>query len=183
MIFDGLNSLRRNAIMTSIVLLSFGIVLLMLPETYLMPLIEGIGAVIIIIALVMVFNFLSSNKSLIHFVFLTLAIVLAICGVAVLIYQEDVIFTLGFIFGLFLIIEGIHGTYYALVYARRSERKDWWILIPFYALFILFGLIILVNPWWHNPGTFKTVIGIIIVISAIISGLRLIWVWPLSTKE
>ena len=35
MIFEGLNSLRRNAVMTSIELMAFGIVLLMLPELYL----------------------------------------------------------------------------------------------------------------------------------------------------
>ena len=179
MIFEGLNSLRRNAIMTSIVLLSFGIVLLMLPELYLQPLIEGLGAAMIIISLGMIFDFLHSNRSLIHFIILTGALALGIAGIAVLIFQDDVLFVLGAMFGIILVIAGLQGICHAWVYARRSQRKGWWILIPAYVLLIASGFVIFFNPWWDEPSAFKQVIGITIVLSSIVSALRLIWVWPI----
>ena len=179
MIFEGLNSLRRNAIMTSIVLLSFGIVLLILPELYLQPLIEGMGAVMIIISLEMIFDFLNSRNSLINFIALTAALALGIAGIAVLIFQDDVIFVLGALFGVILIISGLHGIFHAWVYARRSQRQGWWMLIPCYVLLIVLGILIIFNPWWTEPSAFKQVIGLAIVLSSIVSALRLIWVWPI----
>lgn len=179
MIFEGLNSLRRNAIMTSIVLLSFGIVLLMLPELYLQSLVEGMGAAMIIISLIMIFEFLNSNRSLINFISLTVSLALGIAGIAVLIFQDDVIFVLGALFGVILIVAGLHGIFHAWVYSRRSQRQGWWMLIPCYILLIVSGFVIIFNPWWDDPDAFKQVIGIAIVLSSIISALRLIWVWPI----
>ncbi|MCR4591161.1 MAG: hypothetical protein K5668_10125 [Lachnospiraceae bacterium] len=137
MIFEGLNSLKRGAIMTAIILMAFGVILLILPEDYLPSLITAGGSVMIIISLGMIFDFLSSNKALIHFIFLTGAIALGIGGIAVLIFQNDVIFVLGFFLGLFLILESLHGIFHSYVYARRSERQGWWVLIPLYVLQIV----------------------------------------------
>lgn len=179
MIFEGLNSLRRNAVMTSIELMAFGIVLLMLPELYLPPLIEAFGALMIIISIGMVFDFLDSNRSLINFVFLTGALALGIAGIAVLIFQDDVIFVLGAFFGVFQIVTGIHGIFYSYVFARRSQRQGWQTLIALYVLIVASGFVIFFNPWWDDAAGFKQVIGWIIVISSVISALRLIWVWPI----
>lgn len=179
MIFDSLNSLRRNAIMTTIVLMAAGVALLIAPENYLPPIIQALGAVMIIIAIGMVFDFLSSKKSLINFIFLTVALALGIAGIAVLVFQSDMIFVLGGLFGIAMIIEGFHGITHAWIYARRSERQGWWTLIPLYILLVVFGIIILVNPWWDEPGAFKQVIGFVIIFSSVISALRLIYVWPI----
>lgn len=180
MIFDSLNSLRRNAIMTAIVLMAFGIILLMLPEDYLPALILSAGSVIIIIAIGMIFDFLSSKKSLINYIFLTGALALGIIGIAVLTFQSDVLFVLGFFFGLFLVLESLHGIFHSWVYARRSERQGWWMLIPLYVIQIACGLLIMINPWWSEPGDFKQVIGLVIVFASLVSAMKLIWVWPLK---
>ena len=179
MIFEGLNSLRRNAVMSSIVLLSFGVLLLILPEAYLPSLIMTAGSVMIIISIGMVFDFLSSNRALIHFVFLTGALALGIAGIAVLVFQNDVLFVLGFFFGLFLFLESLRGIVHSWVYARRSERKNWWFLIPLYAIQLICGLFIMINPWWKQPGEFKQVIGVVIIFASIVSAVKLFWVWPL----
>ncbi len=134
----------------------------------------------IIIAIGMVFDFLSSNKALIHFIFLTWAIALGIGGIAVLIFQDDVIFVLGFFLGLFLLLESLHGIFHSYVYARRSGIKGWWMLIPLYVVQIVFGVFIMINPWWRDPGDFKQIIGYAIVFASIVSALKLIWVWPLK---
>ncbi len=180
MIFDGLNSLKRNAIMMAIVLMAFGIVVLILPEEYIPSLIVATGSVMIISSIGMVFDFLSSNKALIHFIFLTWALALGILGIAVLIFHEDVLFVLGFFFGLFLVLVSIHGIFHSYVYARRSERKGWWILIPLYVIQIALGLLMMINPWWSEEGEFKQIIGFVIVFASVVSALRLIWVWPIK---
>ncbi len=43
MIFEGLNNLRRSAVMNAIILMAFGVLLLMLPENYLPTLIFAGG--------------------------------------------------------------------------------------------------------------------------------------------
>ena len=182
MLFEGLNGLKRNAIMTSICLMSFAIVILMLPAEYLPAFIGAIGSIMIIISIIMIFDFLTSKRALIHYVFLCAALALAIGGLAILTYQSQVLFVLGWLFGIVLIIEGIHGIFHSWVYARRSGRQGWWTLIPLYALLIALGVVLLANPWWNEPGAFKMIIGWCILFSALVSMLRLIWVWPIKTK-
>lgn len=92
MLFEELNSLKRNVIMTSVILMSFGVVLLMLSVKYLPAVIEAVGAVMVIIAIVNIFDFLSSNKSLIHFIMLTFSIAIGIGGIAVLVFQTSIFY-------------------------------------------------------------------------------------------
>ena len=165
--------------MMAIILLAFGVVLIILPEDYLSSLIMAAGSALIIISLGMIFDFLSSKKALIHFISLTFAIAVGILGIAVLIFQEDVLFVLGFLFGLVLVLGGLYGIFHSYVYARRSERKGWWVLIPLHVIQVVAGVFIMVNPWWQDPEEFKQVIGIAIVFSSVVSSLRLIWVWPI----
>ena len=47
-------------------------------------------------------------------------------------------------------------------------------------LLIFFGVIKLINPWWKTPGELMTVTGWMIVASAAVSALRLIWIWPIK---
>ena len=179
MIFESLNSLRRNAVMTSIVLLAFGIVLLIVPETYLPNLVMAAGSAIVIMALEMIFEFLSSNKALIHYIYLTGALALGIVGMSVRIFQSDVLFVLGYLFGLSLTLESIRGIIHSWVYARRSGREHWWLLIPLYVIQIICGIFIMINPWWKHPGEFKQIIGAVIVFASVVSAIKIFWVWPL----
>ena len=68
------------------------------------------------------------------------------------------------------------------MYARRAERKGWWVLIVLSVLMILFGLIILVNPWWNEPAKLFDVIGGMLLFSSVVSIVRLIFNWPIKTE-
>lgn len=46
-------------------------------------------------------------------------------------------------------------------------------------LLILFGLIIGNNPAWGTPEELMRVIGLFFVGAAVVSVLRLIWIWPI----
>ena len=49
-------------------------------------------------------------------------------------------------------------------------------------LFGLFGLIVLVNPWWDDPLKLFDVIGGMLLFSSVVSIVRLIYIWPIKSE-
>ena len=182
MLFQELSKLKRQSIMTSIVLVAAGVLLMIWPEKYVVALINALGAALVVIATVMVLDFLSSNKAMIQFVYLTGALILGIAGIAVLLFDIDVLNVLSWLFGVILIIDGLNSTMNALIFARRSGRKGWGVLIPLSLLLIVCGVILVINPWWRTTGDLLKVIGLMILLSSIVSILRLIWIWPIKSE-
>ena len=45
------------------------------------------------------------------------------------------------------------------------------------------GVILFVNPFWNTPDMLMKVIGCTVFFSAIVSGVRLIWTWPLRNSK
>jgi len=45
-------------------------------------------------------------------------------------------------------------------------------------LLVFLGVVIFVNPFWNVPDNLMKVIGGAVFFSAIVSGIRLIWTWP-----
>lgn len=182
MLFQELSKLRLTSIMTSIVLVAAGILLMIWPDRYVVALINAIGAVLIVIATVMVMDFLSSNKSLIQFVLLSAALVIGIAGTAVLLFDIDVLNVLSWLFGVILIVDGVNSLLIAFVFARRSGRKGWGILVPLSLLLVACGVILVINPWWKETGILMKVIGLMILLSSLVSIMRTIWVWPIKSE-
>lgn len=183
MLFQGLSKLKRTSIMTSIVLMAVGIVVLICPEAYISSLIGLLGVLIVVASIIMILEFLSSKKALIDLIMLTIALVLLILGSIVLIFRVDMIYVIAWMFGIGLIVAGASDIIHAFMYARRSGRKAWWVLVILSGLTITFGVIIICNPWWNTPGSLMKVIGLMVVFSAIVSALRLIWIWPIRTAK
>ena len=182
MLFTTLDKLKRQSIMTSIILIALGVVMLICPEAYVNAMIVTFGYVMIIFAIVAVLEFMVGKKALIHYIFFTGAIIVALFGVFILIYSEDVLKVLGWLFGLVLVQDGGFCMFSALTFARRSNKKGWWVLVVLSALLILFGVIIFANPWWDSPRLLMKVIGGTLLFSALVSALRLIWLWPFKTE-
>lgn len=179
MLFEGLSKLKRQSIMLSIVLLAIGIVLVICPDRYIGTLINVAGDFILLAACILFLNFISSEKSLMDFVLMTCALALGIVGGIVLILDTDTVYVLAWLFGLILIIYGIYSMFHALVFARRSGRKGWWVMVLLSALLIFSGVIIILNPYWNTAGALLRIIGYAFIFSAIVSALRLIWIWPI----
>ena len=47
---------------------------------------------------------------------------------------------------------------------------------------ILFGLIVLVNPWWSEPLLLFDVIGGMLLFSSVVSIIRLVYIWPIKDE-
>lgn len=45
-------------------------------------------------------------------------------------------------------------------------------------LLVAGGIVLFANRWWHTPDMLLKVVGGMILYSAVIDALRLIWVWP-----
>ena len=179
MLFESLDKLRRNSIFSSIILIALGAVILICPEAYVSALTLILGYALVILSLVMMLDFIPSRKSLMDYLKFSGALVLLIVGLSVLVFRTDVVRALAWLFGFFLILDGGRTLFHSFTYARRSQRKGWWILTVLSILLMVAGVVLVANPRWRTPASLTKVIGCAVLFSALVSALRLIWTWPL----
>ena len=180
MIFQALNNLKRSSIMTSILLMVVGILMLICPDAYVVTVVQIFGAILLVLAIIGVFEFISSNRTLIRYIYLTGWLIVGVLGAAILIFEIDSMKTISWLFGVYLVLSGAGSLYNAFVYAKRAGMKAWWVLVPLTILMILSGLIILVNPWWNTPSALFKVVGLMLLFSSIVSIIHLIIIWPIK---
>ena len=167
MLFQELGKLKRSSIMASILLAGFGLLMIICPQRYMGVLVAILGYGMLILAAVMALEFISGKRSLMGYVHLTGAVILALLGIAIVIFEADTVRVIGLIFGVVLVGSGIMGIVNAWMYARRAGRSGWWVLI------------VLINPWWNVPTMLFDVIGGMLLFSSIVSIVRLIYTWPI----
>ena len=183
MLFQELGKIKRSSIMTSIILMVLGVTMILCPARYVDALVSTLGYVILIFAAYLIMEFLSSKRVLINYIYLTGALILALLGIAVLVFYNHMVLVIGIVFGLVLLIDGITGIVNTLMYARRSGRRGWWVLIVLDTLMIVFGLIVLVNPFWNEPTMLFDVIGGMLLFSSVVSIVRLFILWPIKVEK
>ena len=183
MLFQTLDKLRKQSVLAAIIMMSLGVVMLICPEKYINSLIVTAGYIMIIFALVVILEFIAGKKALIHYFIFTGALILGVFGVFILIYNENVLGVLRWLFGIVLVQDGFLSILNAILFARRSNRRGWWILIVLACMLMTFGMLIIVNPWWNSPLLLMKVIGGALQFSAFANALRLIWVWPFKKEE
>ena len=178
MLFQELGKMKRSWIMTSIIMIAIGVVMIMCPVRYMGMLVSALGYVLLVAATVMILNFLSSKKVLINYIALTGALFVGLLGLFVLVHRRDILQILSLVFGLVLVIEGLSDLYNAFMYARRAGRTAWWVLAVLSGLTVIFGLTLLINPWWDTPAALKQVIGGMMLFSSVASIISVILTWP-----
>ena len=178
MLFQELGKLKRSMIMTSVIMMAVGILMLICPELYVRSLVAAAGYGLIIFAVVMGFDFLSSKKVLINYIYLTGSLLIGIVGAAVLFYRNDILKLLGLLFGIFLVAEGLYNMFNTWMYARRAQRSGWRVLILLSLMLVAAGIILLLNPWWDTPGTLMKVIGGMMLVSSVIGIIHVVLIWP-----
>lgn len=179
MLFQELSKLKRSSIMMSIILMAVGIVMIICPAPYIDSVVSVLGYGILILAAIMILDFIAGRKGLMNYIYLTGGLILMLLGFAVLVF-DDIVLYLGIVFGLALISDGVISMINAWLYVRPTGRKNWWILAVLAGLLILFGLIILVNPWWNDPSLLFNVIGGMLLFSSVVGIVRLIFLWPIK---
>ena len=107
MLFDSLDKLKRNSILSAILLIFLGAIIIICPQSYIPALTLAFGYILVIIAIILVLGFLSSKKSLMDYLKFTGSLILGLVGVAVLAYRSDVMRVLAWLFAFLLILDGI----------------------------------------------------------------------------
>lgn len=180
MLFQELGKLKRTSIMSSIIMVAVGELMIMCPEQYVNSLVSVLGYGLLIFAAVIILDFISGKKVLMNYIYLSGALVLALVGAAILVFDSDAVRVIGLVFGVWLIGVGLVDIINALMYARRAGRQGWWVLAVLSVLLIVCGLVVLVNPWWSEPVKLFDVIGGMLLFSSVVSIVRLVLVWPIK---
>ena len=183
MLFDSLDKLKRNSIMSAILLIALGAIVIICPDEYIPSLMLLFGYSLIIIGIVMMLTFFSGNKSLMEYVKFGVSLIFFIIGLCVIIFRGDVMKMLAWMFGFLLFADGCRTAFHSFTYARRSQRKYWWILTILSAILMVLGVVLFINPWWGDPTSLMKTIGYTIFFSAIVSAVRLFWTWPVNNSK
>ena len=120
--------------MSAILLMALGAVIIICPLKYMGELTLVGGYTLLLVALVMILNFFSSNKSLMEYIKFCGALILGLVGLCVVVFRDDIMQVLAWMFGFLLILDGARTAIHSFTYARRSQRKGWWVLTILSAL-------------------------------------------------
>lgn len=183
MLFDSLDKIKRNSIMSAILLVFLGAVIIMCPRAYVPSLTLIFGYTLIIICIVFALNFFSGTKSLMEYLKFFGALILGLVGLAVLVFRGDIMRVLAWLFGFLLVLDGARTMIHSFTYARRSRRKGWWVLTILSVVLIVTGVVLFLNPFWNTADMLMKAIGCAVFFSALVSGIRLIWTWPLRNSK
>ena len=180
MLFKGLDKLKRDAIMAAIILMIIGILFLIVPQTYLNFVGNVMGFAFLVVCAIAIFDFVGSNKALIHYIKLALGLLIGLFGITFFIFEELFITILSSrLVGILPVVLGLIEMFYAVVFARRSDRGGWWVLIILSSLLIAAGILVFVLPFMSGIRIMLYVIGGSLLYSALVSLLSLIWIWPM----
>ena len=182
MLFEELSKIKRSSIMTSIILAAVGIVMILCPPQYVDSLVAVLGYGMVILAVVMMLNYISAKKSLVNCCKFACGLAMLLLGIAVLVF-ENIVLLIGIVFGLVLVADGLISIVNTWMFARRAKLKGWWLLILLSLLLIAGGVIILINPWWNETMKLFDAIGIMLLFSALVGIVRLIIIWPIKDEE
>lgn len=183
MLFQAVGKIKQTTIMIAIVLIASGVVMLLCPTSYVATLVSMTGYIMLVLAAVMIFDFLSSGKRTSDYISFAAALVFMIAGIAILVFNDDMLSVLSIVYGVLLILDGVHSLVYSLTFARRSGAKGWPILMALAILQMVIGLLIIINPWWTTAGALLKVIGCAILLSALVAVCRVILIWPIRKEN
>ncbi len=183
MLFQELNKLKRTSIIMSIILMAVGLIMVICPKSYTGTLVSALGYALLLAAIVMVLDYMNSKKVLINTVFLTVALIAALIGLSVLVYEEYIPRILGWFFGVLLVIQGSEQFYNAMMYIRPSGRQGWWILAAAAVCLVVVGAVVVyLGVTWTMDHPLLRVIGTALLIDASASILRLVLIWPIKAE-
>ena len=183
MLFAELDKMRRNVVMAAIVLVFLGFVFLAVPEAYIPFLGSATAFALVVASIVSILEFLSGPKTLARYLGLVGALALGLIGVLLFVFDDLFMTLLRVLVSAIPIIVGVYGVYHALVFARRSGRRGWWVPLVLSFFLMAFGTVSAINPWDYSVQATLQVMGGTLTFSAMAFALLLVWLWPSSTKE
>lgn len=183
MFFDELDKARRRTIMTMIVFVFVGVAFLVIPEMYLPFVGSACAFALVVWSVVSILEFAYGPKVLIRYLGLFVALAAGLLGVALFVFDSLFLTLVTGLVAAIPILGGMLGSYHALVFARRSGRRGWWVPLVLSIVLIGFGTMTLINPWADSTRAVLQLIGGTLAYSAVVYALLLVWMWPVRGEE
>lgn len=183
MLFDAMTKIKRQSIIISILLMCLGMVLIVCPEEYVSALIMLAGYIMIIYAMEQSLEYIGGRGSLIQSISFIIAVFIGLIGLAVLVFHENILNVLSWIFGVILLLEGGNDLHYSFTFARRSGRSGWSILVIFALVLIASGVGLVTGGMvshaaFQSPVYLMRLIGVALLAAALIGALKILWIKP-----
>ena len=183
MLFQAFGKIKQTTIMITHILIAVGVIMLLCPAEYVSSLVAATGYILLVLASVMVFDFIGSRKKTSDYISFSVALVFILAGIAILVFKDDVPLVISIVYGILSVLDGVHSAFYSIIFARRSGKNGWPLLLVLAIIQIVVGFIIIFNPWWSTPGALIRVIGCAILLSALVAICRVIIIWPFRKEK
>lgn len=162
-----IKTLRRNKMITGVMMLCLGAALVIWPTSALATLAKVAGFFLMVYAVAGIINFAFGNKGASAIVTLIIDIAGAILGLYLFMNPEWFIAVSGKLFGVIILIHGIHNLYDSVTVVRKLDT-GWKGPMIFSIIVVVLGLFIIANPF-DIPNMIVRIIGIVLVVNAVLA--------------
>ena len=90
MLFDALDKIRQQTVITSVLLMILGLLMLIIPVQHDQILVEILGYILLLVGGVMIWDFIAGRKKLSDCILFTAALLLVVLGLFILISGDDI---------------------------------------------------------------------------------------------
>lgn len=135
--------LKNLSVITIIVSLLIGAVLLIKPDESLKLVSLLCGITVIVLGIAALFSYFTKYKTAVLAVLGTVSI---IGGIIISVKYQAIMSVIIFIFGLFILLSGIVD-FFSAIDSRKSDISSWIVSLVLAVVTIVFGLVIMVNPF------------------------------------
>lgn len=162
-----IKTLRRNKMITGVLLLCLGVALILWPTSALATLAKVAGFFLMVYAVAGIINFAFGNKGASAIITLIIDIAGAILGLYLFLNPEWFIGVSSILFGVIILIHGIHNLYDSVTVVRKLDT-GWKNSLIFSIVVVVLGLFIIANPF-DIPNLIVRIIGVVLVINAVLA--------------
>lgn len=180
MIFQELSKIKTQMVMNAFIFMVLGVLMIICPESYIVTMVGAMGSVMLILAIVGIFEFLGSKRKIANYTNLTRDLILGVAGTAILLFEIHSLYAVSIIFGVFLILYGLLDALITYIYGKNSGRKGWQAMIVLSLVLVVFGVLILIHPNVKTVAELFNYAGFTLLFSALISMLHFVWIWPVK---
>lgn len=164
------NKIKRTfnvSLITSIIFVIVGLFLFIKPDTTISLISYVFGGVLLLMGLINVYKYFSSNNKLNMFSFdLAYGVLLVIAGLFLIIDTSIFAKVINIILGIWIIVNSITKFQYGIV-LKKVKNSDWGYTIFVSLLSFFWGILLLVNPF-ESALTITQIIGIFIIVYAVL---------------
>lgn len=159
------NKMLWYSIITSVVTLILGVVLLFLPEATNKAVGIMVGVIFVLSGINAIYKYFHRDGAKLYSLNLVFGIIFTLLGVVIILYPFSVMSFVTICLGLYLVVSGAMKVNYAF-WLKKGNEESWLITLVTGILLIIFGIMVMFNPFVTL--TLTKLVGIFLIIVAIL---------------